>query len=83
MKIAEALKQRKSVRSYLDKAVEEGKIKAILDAARHAPSGVNTQPWQVAVVTGDTKKNSKKKLNLVNSYRTPREEVESFTQFFK
>lgn len=56
MKIAEALKQRKSVRSYLDKAVEEEKIKAILDAARHAPSGVNTQPWQVAVVTGDTKK---------------------------
>ncbi len=56
MKIAEALKQRKSVRSYLDKPVEEEKIKAILDAARHAPSGVNTQPWQVAVVTGDTKK---------------------------
>ncbi len=62
MKIAEALKQRKSVRSYLDKAVEEEKIKAILDAARHAPSGVNTQPWQVAVVTGDTKKKLQEKI---------------------
>ena len=27
----------------------------ILNAARHAPSGVNTQPWQVAVVSGEKK----------------------------
>lgn len=30
-------------------------IEQLLDAARHAPSGVNTQPWQVAVLTGETK----------------------------
>ncbi|MHB8622216.1 MAG: nitroreductase family protein [Sulfuricaulis sp.] len=28
----------------------------MLDAARWAPSGANTQPWQVAVVTGDIKR---------------------------
>ena len=55
MNVSEALEQRKSVRAYLDKPVEDEKIHAILDAARHAPSGVNTQPWQVAVVTGETK----------------------------
>lgn len=55
MTIFETLKQRKSVRAYLDKPVEKEKINAIFDAARHAPSGVNTQPWQVAVVTGDSK----------------------------
>jgi len=55
MNVSDALEKRKSVRSYLDKEVEAEKINAILDAARHAPSGVNTQPWQVAVVTGDSK----------------------------
>ncbi len=55
MNIFETLTQRKAVRAYLDKPVEKEKIHAILDAARHAPSGVNTQPWQVAVVTGKAK----------------------------
>jgi len=62
MKVTEALQQRKSVRAYLDKPVEDEKIRAILDAARHAPSGVNTQPWQVAVVTGETKQKLQEKI---------------------
>ncbi len=40
----------------MDKAVEAEKIQRILELASHAPSGVNTQPWQVAVVTGEKKK---------------------------
>lgn len=55
MNVSQALQQRKSVRAFLDKSVAEEKIIAILDAARHAPSGVNTQPWQVAVVSGQIK----------------------------
>ncbi len=55
MKVTEALTRRKSTRAFLRKAVEVEKIKRILNAARHAPSGVNTQPWQVAVVMGDKK----------------------------
>jgi len=55
MKVSEALKARKSTRAFLDKPVEKEKIERILNAARHAPSGVNTQPWQVAVVSGDRK----------------------------
>jgi len=62
MKVSDALKQRKSVRAYLDQAVEPSKINAILDAARHAPSGVNTQPWQVAVVSGKTKQSLQEKI---------------------
>jgi len=53
MQVKEALKQRKSTRAFLPKEVEKEKIIRILDAARHAPSGTNTQPWQVAVVTGE------------------------------
>jgi len=62
MKVQDALKQRKSVRAFIDKAVEPEKVTAILDAARHAPSGVNTQPWQVAVVSGKSKQTLQEKV---------------------
>lgn len=55
MNVLEALQQRKSVRAFLDKGVDKETIELLLSAASHAPSGVNTQPWQVAVVTGDKK----------------------------
>lgn len=64
MKVEDALQQRKSVRAFLDKAVEEEKIKAILTAASHAPSGVNTQPWQVAVVTGECKQRLQNRVEM-------------------
>ena len=55
MDVREALKMRKSTRAFLDRPVSEEKVVAVLEAARHAPSGVNTQPWQVAAVSGKTK----------------------------
>ena len=62
MNVIEALEARKSVRAFLDKPVDKDQINKILDAARHSPSGVNTQPWQVAVVTGEAKKNLQEKI---------------------
>jgi len=53
MKVTEVLTRRKSIRAFLRKSVEVEKIKRILNAARHAPSGANTQPWQVAVVMSE------------------------------
>lgn len=55
MNVIDALQQRKSTRAFLSKAVDKDKIVAILQAARHAPSGTNAQPWQVAVVSGKKK----------------------------
>lgn len=55
MNVKDALQQRKSTRAFLDKAVNSDTIQIILNAARHAPSGVNSQPWQVAVVSGSKK----------------------------
>jgi len=55
MKVTEALTKRKSTRAFLGKTIKSDKIKRILNAARQAPSGSNTQPWQVAVVSGDKK----------------------------
>lgn len=68
MNIFETLKQRKSIRAYLDTPVEQEKINKILHAARYAPSGVNTQPWQVAVVTGKTKQRLQAKIET--AFRT-------------
>ncbi|WP_456372794.1 nitroreductase, partial [Thiolapillus sp.] len=53
MNVTDALQGRISVRAYLDRPVDKELIRRILDAARWAPSGVNSQPWQVAVVQGE------------------------------
>jgi nitroreductase len=55
MNVADALRARKSVRAFTDTPVSKEQIFQLLDVARCAPSGVNTQPWQVAVVTGEAK----------------------------
>lgn len=53
MNIIDALHRRKSTRAFLDKPVDRDTVVRILQAARHAPSGTNAQPWQVAVVCGE------------------------------
>ncbi len=62
MQVLKALEQRKSIRAFLDKLVSEEQINTLLDAARYAPSGVNTQPWSVVVVSGESKKNLQTKI---------------------
>jgi len=60
--VTQALKDRKSTRAFLNKAVAPELINRILTNASHAPSGTNTQPWQVAVVSGDSKRKLQEKL---------------------
>lgn len=55
MNISEAIKKRQSVRGFLKKKVKREQLIRILETARYSPSGANSQPWQVAVVTGETK----------------------------
>lgn len=43
--------ERTSVRSYLEKSVEEEKIEKLLQAGMAAPTAVNKQPWHFVVVT--------------------------------
>lgn len=50
MNVLEAITHRQSVRRFLQKPVPLTLIQEILEHARFAPSGVNTQPWQVVVV---------------------------------
>lgn len=47
---------RRSVRGYHDRPVPPEIVARLLGAASRAPSGTNTQPWRVHVVTGEVKR---------------------------
>ena len=47
------IKMRRSIRKYIDKQVENEKIIQLLDSARLAPSGSNTQPWHFIIVKSE------------------------------
>ena len=49
----EAIALRRSIRSYTDGPVSEAALDQILEAARLAPSGNNTQPWHYIVIRSD------------------------------
>ncbi len=55
MDVLDAITGRFATRAFLDQPVSDAQVRAVLDAARWAPSGVNIQPWQVAVVRGAAK----------------------------
>lgn len=45
-----AIYERRSVRAYSDMPVTREDVELLLDAAIHAPSAVNSQPWAFAVI---------------------------------
>jgi nitroreductase len=50
-----AIKSRRAVRAFLPAPVAREDIESILEVAARAPSGTNTQPWKVHVLTGAAK----------------------------
>ncbi len=50
--VDEAILSRRSVRAYLSAPISQPTIEHILEVARRAPSGTNTQPWKVHVLQG-------------------------------
>jgi nitroreductase len=50
MELLEAIKGRRSIRAFKQKDVPEEAVKKLIDAARHAPSAGNIQPWEFVVV---------------------------------
>ena len=50
-----AITSRRSIRAFLPTPVAREDIEAILEVAARAPSGTNTQPWKVHVLTGAAK----------------------------
>lgn len=56
MDVIEAIRNRSSVRAFLPTPVSKEQVMKVLEAARFAPSGVNTQPWHITVVGEQAKK---------------------------
>ncbi len=50
MKFLDLVRQRYSVRGYLDTPVEEEKIRYILESVNSAPSACNNQPWVFIII---------------------------------
>lgn len=53
--VDEAITSRRSVRAFLPVPIPQSTIEDILRVASRAPSGTNTQPWRVRVLTGAAK----------------------------
>ena len=51
METKDVLRTRRSVRKYKSDPIPEEDLAEILEAACHAPSGVNLQPWYFVAVT--------------------------------
>src|SRR4030066_1326922 len=49
--VTEAIRQRRSIRSFRSDPVPDDMVSEILEAARLAPSASNRQPWRFIVVT--------------------------------
>ena len=66
-----AITSRRSLRSFLPTPVPRETIEAILAVASRAPSGTNTQPWRVYVLTGAGKAELSRE--IVAAYNDPAE----------
>jgi nitroreductase len=72
MSVAQALLTRRSVRAFLPTPIPRETIVEILRQAARAPSGTNTQPWNVYVLTGATRERVSHVVSL--AYDDPRRE---------
>ena len=50
MNVIDAISQRRSIRAYEDRPVEEEKLQAVLEAGRLAPSANNMQEWRYVII---------------------------------
>lgn len=55
MDVSSAIKSRYSVRAYRPDPVPENTLREIIEIARLSPSNSNTQPWHIAIVSGDAR----------------------------
>ncbi|MEO8925190.1 MAG: nitroreductase family protein, partial [Caldimonas sp.] len=66
-----AITTRRSIRAFVPTPVPREVVERILAVASRAPSGTNTQPWNVYVLTGEAKRDLSRR--LVAAYDDPAE----------
>ncbi len=76
MELFEAIKTRKSIRSYKPDPVPKETLQKILDIAVQSPSAMNTQPWEFIMIGGEVLKTiGKENIELLTSGTPPAPEV--------
>jgi nitroreductase len=71
MEMLEAISTRRSIRKFQDRQVEPEKLKAVLEAARLAPSWANRQCWRFVVVQEAAVRARLSELSYIDSYFAP------------
>ncbi len=61
------IENRRSIRKYVNKKVEKEKLDQLLESARLAPSGSNTQPWTFIIIESE---DTKEKLSIADHHQT-------------
>jgi len=56
MEVLKEILSRRSIRRYKSNPVEDEKIRIMLESARLAPSGNNSQPWHFIMVRSEEKR---------------------------
>lgn len=74
-----AITSRRAVRAFLPTPVSRPTIEEILAVASRAPSGTNTQPWRVHVLTGAAKENLSREIRA--AYDDPEERAMHTEQY--
>lgn len=67
---SELFRRQRAVRAWSDREVTEEHVRAVLQAAIHAPSGSNTQPWHFIVV-----RDAAQKARIREVYDRAREDI--------
>jgi len=69
MEVFEIMKQRRSIRKYLDKPVSRADIEDLIRYAGSAPSAINLQPWEYVVTYGEEKDRLIRRLKKVHAMK--------------
>jgi len=76
MELLEAITTRRSCRSFKSDVIPREILEKVLESAGRSPSSENTQPWEVAVVTGNKKEELSRILSeLANSKTIPNHDI--------
>ncbi|MBW1855238.1 MAG: nitroreductase family protein, partial [Deltaproteobacteria bacterium] len=52
------IKTRRSIRQFISQKIEDEKLNQIIEAGTWAPSGLNNQPWKIAIIKDPHTRNS-------------------------
>jgi nitroreductase len=81
MDVSVALRTRNSTRAFSARPLEDDVVEAILLDAREAPSWSNTQPWKVAVASGDACAALRTELVAAATTRVPEPDVPQLFEY--